>query len=185
MTRLNSQKGFVVPLVIVVIVILVGGGIYLARKNKSVPENTNSTTTAISKSDLKPYRNDSLGFEMEIPSDAVITIERNDSRNKLVSFIYEKDKSFIVDLKKIGTNEKLENYVFMDARSNENTMIASQVGAVFKTSTYPPDGRGDVLQALVLIVTDHNGYFYRLGLFGDTEISTVEKSIIDSFKFIK
>ncbi len=47
MNKLNSQKGFVVPLVIAVVVILVGGGVYLARNKttNSISNAVSSTTT--------------------------------------------------------------------------------------------------------------------------------------------
>ncbi len=40
----NSQKGFVVPLLIVIVLLVIGGGTYVYIKNKPVNQNTEKTT---------------------------------------------------------------------------------------------------------------------------------------------
>lgn len=69
MNKLNSQKGYVVPLVIAV-VILIAGGIYLAN-NKGTDSNSGdtNTTTAVATNDWKTYINYENGaFSIDYPS---------------------------------------------------------------------------------------------------------------------
>ena len=45
MNTTNTQKGFVVPLIIAIVVILIGGVVYFANKNKTAPSNVEAVVT--------------------------------------------------------------------------------------------------------------------------------------------
>ena len=67
----NSQKGFVIPLVIVVIALLaIGGGIYAYQKNTTqrVQIGDTNATSTIDTVNWKTYKNTELGFQFMYPS---------------------------------------------------------------------------------------------------------------------
>lgn len=60
----NSQKGFIVPILIIIVVLIIGGGIYYySRDSQSIPINYNGVETK----DWKTYTNQKYGFSFNYP----------------------------------------------------------------------------------------------------------------------
>lgn len=92
MNKLNSQKGFVVPVVIAIVVVLIGGGIYLA--NKREVDSAKNISSTVSTVDWKTYANGKYGFEFKYPSDwqNVQETESPIPTQKAVSFAFKTPK---------------------------------------------------------------------------------------------
>ena len=113
----NSQKGFIVPLIIAIVVILIAGGAYLAYKNEkgqteqaeqtnnqflaSTTVNTNvgiSGTTASSTSTaLQTYSNSKYGFSIQYPASMRVSTFKPGNPNTIFGLqMSDPDNTFIL-----------------------------------------------------------------------------------------
>ena len=81
----NTQKGFVVPLLIIIIAVLViGGGSYIYNQNKKVEVSENNsltatTSTATNLANLKAYSNNQNNFSFQYSSQFVVQHQDDNS----------------------------------------------------------------------------------------------------------
>lgn len=110
----NSQKGFVVPLLIIIAVLVIGGGVYIYYKNKTVSVNESS-------------------------SSIMQTVTPTTSNNPLPSLV---NKTVQTETGKSTDSQVLQSIVvtYDNYRSVIDSLIqASQPYAICENVTYPPD----------------------------------------------
>ncbi len=83
----NTQKGFIMPVILILVALLViGGGAYMYTQNKqgNQPEavsQTTDTTSTVQTANLKTYTNSAFGFSVKLPTNNnVYTCEDTSSR---------------------------------------------------------------------------------------------------------
>lgn len=130
----NSQKGFVVPLLIVVAVLAIGGGIYFYSKTKTAPSDTDiqtntQNTTADQTADWRTYTSAEYGISFKYPS----SWKRGEVTQGLMldGSEVEFDNSFIVSLHSKSNKPLIDQPGSVIVGGIESKMIStSQTGTV-------------------------------------------------------
>jgi hypothetical protein len=140
----NTQRGFIVPLVIAIIALLaVGGGVYVYTKNHST--NTAATTTPQVAS-LKTYTNSKYGFQFKYPQE-FLPDEQDDSTFEMI-LRSKKSGGFIVVRYGKSDNVKISGSIYpatskAEVVSNKGTeTINSNSWSKFNFDSIPQEGRG-------------------------------------------
>ncbi len=136
--------------------------------------------------DWKTYRNEGLGFSIRYPNNIMPTFELNDQYNRLVAFgSSQKENLFEVRLQRGDIVDMGVLYGFLGAKIVSKDVKLSGVPGFLSVSE---TGYGDVgVQGRPYVVSaaKHDGNFYHVIFYGDTELDKTEQMILDSFKFIQ
>ncbi len=140
------------------------------------------STTALLANGWKLYKNQELGFSLEMPPDISVEKELNSRNNRLVIF---KGTSYVFEVRlKEGQGTTLNNYLYLDFLPSGSAALGGQEAKVFKAPNGYCDGPscGD---PFVVYSTKLNKDFYNLVFYGDTALNQVEEKVFSSFKFIQ
>ena len=134
----------------------------------------------------KMYTNKALGFELKYPSTFTIDKEMNDQYNKATIF-KNGNSTFEVMLRAAG--EGLDKYYYMDNPDFTKSTLGGKNANVYVydagKNSCVSDGTGPGCPVSYIVYVAQNGSnLYHLGFFDDSNLSTLEKQILSTFKFI-
>ncbi len=211
----NSQKGFVVPLLLAIIAVLVvGGGVYVYKNKTDVAPLKNQveqqTNTQISDSnlDFKNYANAKLGYSISYPSSYHISSENNilnyDEKDfkrgntKGVKIQIQQATAFAFDVDvELGRQKfisSLNTFINNKATESEETQIEPFYLNAIKYKNrvvIGPGGSFDVYFAFpddsshVAISGSNSGMYFRILVWGAENDKENVNKILSTFKFTK
>ena len=127
------------------------------------------------------YRDEALGFEIEIPGNMMLSQHLNDEINRVADFKNE-ERLFAVSLKDMD-GRTLEDYFYLDFPIDSMGELDGKPAAIFKAPNGYCDGP-DCGSPFITYAAEHNGDIYNISFYGNTELDEVELRVLSSFKFL-
>ncbi len=179
----NSQKGFIVPLLLAVIAILVvGSGIYIYSSKKAstvVPVGVNNNV-ASSTSNWQTYTNNQYGFSFQYPQNMHIDVLKVSSPRAgfFVSEYYIRELNNVRILDVSTTTVKNNDELFANLKN-----IA--VGSNFPVTQKDFYNIGKAVFRGDSIITIHDGYDFSFTDYSNSPDATKISEIMNTFNFTK
>jgi len=165
--------------------------------DKNVVEQKSETITKTAEpmdkeadTEWKQYVNTVYGFSMTVPTSISSEVYVNGNNAKII--FTSTSGNFEVDIREtytgMGTGAEkkevpFEDYQYFDMSRDGEGKLGGQTAAIFKAPKGYCDGPGCSLPYIAYSTDRPVALYYNLVFRGDTELNSIEKRILESFKF--